>query len=382
MTGSGFLRNICGMLMISGAKGFGVITQVEDTFDAAVKRRRRVNSYLFRKKIGKGSSAKVYVATDIRTGDAVAIKEINLQELARATGGVAQLEREIRLMASLDHPNILKMQEILYVEDSQVVYLVLDYAENGSLGNYVEQGIKIPRDAVLSIIKQVVNAILYVHSKGFVHHDIKPGNILMGMDGRAYLADFGIGHSFESAAMVVGSPAFQAPEALSDDHEGEIDPQGEDCWALGITLFQLMFGTLPFKGTNLYEIVCDIQSRPLTFPSTEDSEVIDLLQGMLTVNPACRMKLEQVRDHPCISGAEDLASTLPSMPEDIEMMVGDGRVSVTLATVCQPDHSFANMNLKKGMVPSPSLRMCANAPGSLGRHSWRRSNSCMLEGAE
>jgi serine/threonine-protein kinase 11 len=346
-----------------------------------VKRRKKVNNYLFQRKIGKGSSAKVFLAVDVRNGQRYAIKEISLKDLTRSTVGITQLEREIRLMGSLSHPNIMTLREVLCAEEPQMVYLVLDYAENGSLADYIDMRIQIPRDAIFSIMKQIINALIYVHSEGYVHQDIKPGNILMTKSGKAVLGDFGIGHSFESAWMVVGSPAFQAPEALADDRGPDIDPQAEDVWAIGITFFQLLYGSLPWRGNNLYEIISDIQSRPLDFPPEDDPEVITLVKGMLTVNPLTRMKLEQVRDHPYISSAADLALTLPMAREDNEGMVYDGRVVSITAKVCDQDYSFSRLNLGKLMVPSPSLKLCANAPGSLGR-TPKRSNSCMLQDAD
>jgi serine/threonine protein kinase len=113
---------------------------------------------------------------------------------------------------------------------------------------------------------------------------------LIDASGRALLADFGIGHTFASARMVVGSPAFQAPEALNDSY-GDCDcpeccecsdgPQKEDVWALGVTLYQLLFNTLPYCGNNLYEIVSDIMTRPLAIPDGVNSEIVKLFSGML-----------------------------------------------------------------------------------------------------
>jgi serine/threonine-protein kinase 11 len=277
-----------------------------------------------------------------------AIKRVKLRELYRSSSGVAQLEREIRLMRTMQSPNIIKLKEVLLIESEQEAFLVLEYAENGSLGAYIERGQRISLVSICSLIKQVVGAIKYLHTMGYVHQDIKPWNILIGKNGRAILGDFGIGHSFQSAAMVVGSPAFQAPEALDDYSDGEEEqekekeyqPQKEDIWALGVTLYQLLFLKLPFPGENLYEIVNYIRENPLEIPEGTDPLMVKLLQGMLRISPGERYGTDDVLENPLIKNAPDLAPDLPEV-EPPELL--DGPIVEWRATVCPPGYSFVNV---------------------------------------
>lgn len=309
---------------------------------------RQINNYLLKAKIGTGSSSKVYMGIDEETGEKHAIKRIKMLDLSRKCAGIAQLEREIRLMQKFDHPNILKLKEVLHDKASQEAYLVLEYAEKGSLATIIDRGIELSRDAIFSVIKQVTTAMKYLHDREFVHQDIKPGNILIDGTGRAVLADFGIGHTFQSSGMVIGSPAFQAPEALDDDIWGdeedgesssysETNPQKEDVWALGITLYQLLYRKLPFIGNNLFEIVNDIKERSLLIPEQQDPRVEGLLRSMLAVDPQQRCTAEDILAHDLIANAPDRAN----IPYVLKMKEFEGETIKIEAERCNKGYSFA-----------------------------------------
>jgi serine/threonine protein kinase len=306
---------------------------------------KRINHYTLRATIGSGSSAKVYLGIDERTSERFAVKRIRLSELARDQSGLAQLEREIRLMSIFDHPNCLKIREVLHVPATDDAYIVLEYADKGSLGSLLDHHHPIPLPAILSIMKQVSSAIQYLHVTGYVHQDIKPCNILINATGRAMLADFGIGHSFDSATMVVGSPAYQAPEALDDDFGEEDDtepsaegPQKEDIWALGVTFYQLLFQKLPFPGSNLFEVVNYAKANPLDIPEDTDQAIAELLRAMLTIDPLNRIAIDDFCANPLITSAEDLAVGIPDVPGPV-LRTGD--IVEVEATVCSEGYSFA-----------------------------------------
>jgi serine/threonine-protein kinase 11 len=282
-------------------------------------RPKQVNQYLLHAKIGSGASSSVYVGEDLQTKEKYAVKRIRLQKRARSGDSLAQFEREIRLMRQFSHPNIIRLVEVLHIPSTDEAFLVLEYAENGCLGSFLERNQSFSIAAILSILKQMLSAVKYLHDSGYVHQDIKPWNILLAADGRAILADFGIAHSFGSASMVVGSPAYQAPEALDEAYctgleDCENAPQQEDVWALGVTFYELLFQRLPFVGTNLYEIVSSIQNEPLMIPEGTAPMVSDLLNGMLTIDPAKRVKIDDLIRHPLIVNAPDRVAELPPVP--------------------------------------------------------------------
>jgi serine/threonine-protein kinase 11 len=309
------------------------------------RRIRKLNNYLLREKIGSGNSCTVYRAVEQCTNQTFAVKRIKLYELVRAGNGVSQLEREIRLMRLFHHPNILRLIEVLHVRCDDEVYLVLEYADCGSVGALIDRGEDLDRASVFSILKQVVTAIKYLHDLSYVHQDIKPWNILLDSTGRAILGDFGVGHSFESASMVVGTPAYQAPECLDDSYICDDDsaadaPQKEDIWALGVTLYQLLFKRLPFAGASLYEIVNTIKEQPLEIPDGTDLAVERLLRGMLTVDPVNRFGIDDVIKHPLVVAAADRAGDLPGMPLPA---LPRGIVTELVGEVCTEGCSFVDL---------------------------------------
>jgi serine/threonine protein kinase len=304
-----------------------------------------VNNYLLVSRIGSGSSSTVYAAIDTTTTRQVAVKRIRIHDLMRSLTGLSQLEREVALIRRLNHPNILKLVEVLHDSVHAEVYIVLEYAQKGSLEGFLERGQILSRDAIFGMIHQIAGAIKYLHGLGYVHQDIKPGNVLVDATGRAILADFGIGHTFASAGMVIGSPAFQAPEALDDRYSDDAsaladDPQKEDVWALGVTLYQLLFTVLPFVGSNLYEVVHDIMAHPLEIPAGTSDDIAGLLRGMLCIDPVHRMGIDDVLASPLLS--EDRTYELPPMPEP---EVKDGPVIRFRAERCEAGFSFAKLSV-------------------------------------
>lgn len=172
----------------------------------------------------------------------------------------------------------MRLDKILHDKDHDIVYLVLEFADIGSLCNQ-----KAPIDVIQSIFFQILTALKEIHSKNLVHQDIKPSNILLNSDGRAILADFGLGHSFESTDKLVGSPAYQAPEALIDDNSERkfLDPAKEDIWSLGVTLYEMLFGELPYTGESVFEINRKIRTQPLEIPLKCGELAKDLMEKCL-----------------------------------------------------------------------------------------------------
>jgi serine/threonine-protein kinase 11 len=305
--------------------------------DARPKLRKRVNHFILVKTLGQGSFAKVFLAFDIQSSKFFAVKRFRLKELQRIDSGVSQLEREIAAMRKIIHPNIARLHSVLHDEEAEVVYLVLDYADCGSLENLVRAG-AVDHSLVKYVFVRILGAVSYLHSQGIIHQDIKPSNILLTGNGGVLLSDFGVGHSFQSAAMVVGSPAYQAPEALSDEElEWECNPAVEDVWSLGVTLYQCVFGRLPFVGENVFEIVQDIRSRAPEIPKGTAPELASLLKGMLAVDPEKRLTVEEVRASEFFRGAPGKVKLSAGPPVVVD---AGGRFKQTYAKVCDQNCSF------------------------------------------
>jgi serine/threonine-protein kinase 11 len=327
--------------------GFSLTPVAGDSANCA-RHLKKVNHYVLSAKLGTGSGSSVYLVIDEITGQRYAMKRFKLSTLSNSSNGLAQLEHEIRMMRLLKHPNIVRFVEILYASSSDEAFLILEYADRGSLATLIEKRLPLSLPNVFSIVKQIAKALKYLHDTGYVHEDVNPANVLLDSSGRALLADLGVGHSFQSPRPVVSSPAHQAPELFDDgrDIDPDDEPQKEDVWALGVTLYQMLFGRLPFRGSTLFEIVSHVKAHPLALPAGTDAAVARLLRGMLAVDPAARWSVAAVLAHPLVRDAPDAAPSIPdaapSIPDAGEASPARaGRAVELCARVCPDGWSFA-----------------------------------------
>lgn len=148
-----------------------------------------------------------------------------------------------------------------------------------------------------------MNGLKSLHSVHVVHQDVKPSNILVFSDGTVKIADLGIGHSFESAATIVGSPAYQAPEVFFDDEYewSKYDPTKGDVWSVGVALYEVCFKCLPFEGSDIYEIARNTVETELKIPESAPTELKDLLSKLLIIDPEKRISIEEASQHPFLA---------------------------------------------------------------------------------
>jgi serine/threonine-protein kinase 11 len=259
----------------------------------------KLNECQFVGRLGRGGCANVHLAIDCRTNSKVAVKSTRLGSSLR----VSTLEREIRNMRGPSHPNIRRLLDVLHRRDNNTVYLILEYAASSLKGHVFSEPV------AAAIFAQVVCGLRHLHSVGIVHQDIKPSNILVTDAGEAKIADFGIGHSFASAHDVIGTPAYQPPEILD---EGVLrDPVKEDVWSLGVTMYETVFGCLPFGGDNVFEIIAAAKKFDLDIPDAASPEFAALLAGMLAVDPADRISMDDVARHSWFAKADKAVAGIP-----------------------------------------------------------------------
>lgn len=218
-------------------------------------------------------------------------------------------------MRSLRHPNLVRLLEVLHSKENKSVYLVMELGNAGSLSSFVSSHAVCSEEFIASVFFQIIKGLYYLHEKGFVHHDLKPSNIVLLNDGTAKITDFGVGRSFESVATLFGSPAYQAPEYLDEDEDTTVvktEVSKEDIWSLGVSLFQCAFGILPFDGENIFEIASSIRNNPVNLPSSVSSELADLIHRTLVIDPAKRISSSELLDHPFFNKA--VQQPLPSRP--------------------------------------------------------------------
>jgi serine/threonine protein kinase len=211
--------------------------------------------------IGRGGMGAVYLAQQLRPRRTVAVKVL-LPELFSNPEAfsefLARFRREADAIAALDHINIMPIYE--YGEEGQLAYLVMPYVSGGTLRDVIAKRGKLPLLEAITIVEQVAAALDYAHQHGIIHRDLKPGNILFHTDGRLLLTDFGIAKvlneptnenapavlTLTSTGMMIGTPEYLSPEqamGLPIDNRSDI-------YSLGIVLFQLLSGRVPFSGTT------------------------------------------------------------------------------------------------------------------------------------
>ncbi|XP_055550984.1 calcium/calmodulin-dependent protein kinase kinase 2 isoform X3 [Wyeomyia smithii] len=221
----------------------------------------------------------------------------------RGTSPLDRVYREIAVLKKLDHPNVVKLVEVLDdpLEDS--LYLVFELVQHGEV-------LSIPTDTPLSeerawnIFRDVILGVEYLHYQRIIHGDLKPANLLLSDSGSVKVADLGVCNEFlgEDAAMnngsTAGTPAFRAPETLLP---GQLIYNGKaaDIWALGATLYSLVHGNVPFIATSVPGVYEKIKNDPVKFPSagTVSPELQDLLKSMLEKDPQLRITLPQIKEH-------------------------------------------------------------------------------------
>jgi len=268
------------------------------------KRITQVNKYLLLKKIGMGGSSKIYVTLDTKTHKYYATKVFKpVYFFGDALKAMDHFEREIRNLWKFNHENILGVHEALYSESTSTAYIILEWANCGSLEQFTTPTNPLELSEIATVLIQVIRGVMHLHESGIAHKDIKPSNILLFSDGTAKISDFGIGHSFQSADCVVGTPAYQAPEIFGHDEEDDdeteiaLDPVKEDVWSLGVSLYQLAFSKLPFTGSNQYEIARNARESILQYDENVPEDLADLLRRMLEIDPERRFNMEQIASH-------------------------------------------------------------------------------------
>ncbi|HEV8612637.1 MAG TPA: serine/threonine-protein kinase, partial [Gemmatimonadales bacterium] len=211
--------------------------------------------YDIERELGQGGMAKVFLARDLQHGRRVAIK-VFLPEIAAAFGP-GRFVREIRTAANLSHPNILALYDS--GEGDGLLYYVMPYVEGESLAQRIKREGQLPIPDALAITRQVATALHHAHSRGIVHRDIKPGNILLS-GGNAFVADFGIAHALEetgaekltSTGFALGTPSYMSPEQSGG--YGQLDGRA-DLYSLGCVLYEMLAGEPPFSGRSAQAVL-------------------------------------------------------------------------------------------------------------------------------
>jgi Tol biopolymer transport system component len=264
--------------------------------------------YRVQEKIGAGGMGEVYRATDTRLNRDVAIKVLP-EALARDAERMARFEREAKVLASLNHPNIASIYGLEESNGSRA--LIMELVEGLMLAERIEQG-PLGLDEALPIAKQIAEALEYAHERGIIHRDLKPSNVKLTADGQVKVLDFGLAKALEGetseeellnsptlsavatrAGVLLGTAAYMSPEQA----RGKRVDRRADIWAFGCVLYEMLTGLSPFSGETTSDILaCVIRAEP-DWPAIPDSvptRIRELLRRCLQKDP--RKRLQAIGD--------------------------------------------------------------------------------------
>ncbi|XP_063800985.1 serine/threonine-protein kinase MARK2 isoform X5 [Pseudophryne corroboree] len=261
-----------------------------------------IGNYRLLKTIGKGNFAKVKLARHVLTGKEVAVKIIDKTQMNSSS--LQKLFREVKIMKVLNHPNIVKLFEV--IETEKTLYLVMEYASGGEVFDYLVAHGRMKEKEARSKFRQIVSAVQYCHQKLIVHRDLKAENLLLDSDMNIKIADFGFSNQFTFGNKLdtfCGSPPYAAPELFQGK---KYDGPEVDVWSLGVILYTLVSGSLPFDGQNLKELRERVLRGKYRIPFYMSTDCENLLKKFLILNPSKRGTLEQImRDRWMNVGHED-----------------------------------------------------------------------------
>ncbi|GMJ01637.1 SOS3-interacting protein 4, CBL-INTERACTING PROTEIN KINASE 11, PROTEIN KINASE SOS2-LIKE 5 [Hibiscus trionum] len=253
--------------------------------------------YEVEKLLGRGAFAKVYQARNVKTGETVAIKALSKRKVVRGKP-MAQVKREIAIMRRLNHPNIVKLIEVLATKNK--FYFVMEYAKGGELSARVTKG-RFSEDLCRRYFQQLILAIGFCHSRGVYHRDLKLENLLLDQNWDLKVTDFGLGALSEHVRhdgllhTLCGTPAYVAPEILA--RKGYVGAK-VDIWACGIILFFLHAGYLPFHESNTIMLYRKIFRGEFKFPEWTSPDLRRFISRLLDTNPETRITIDEITMDP------------------------------------------------------------------------------------
>lgn len=243
------------------------------------------------------------------------------------------IREEIAIMKKLNHPNVVSLIEVLDDPDEDSLYMVMEMCKKGVVMHVgLDQTAEPYEEEQCRLwLRDMILGLEYLHAQGIIHRDIKPDNCLITDDDTLKFVDFGVSEMFEkdsdmNTAKSAGSPAFMPPELCVAKH-GEVSGRACDIWSMGVTLYCLRYGRIPFEKTGMLDLYESIKHDNIDLGSKCDEDFEDLITQLLEKDPDKRIKIEKLREHPWVTkhGAdpllpkEDNITTLIEPPTEEEL---------------------------------------------------------------
>ena len=254
-----------------------------------------IGPYEFIEIIGQGSFSTVFLVNHKSKDIKFACKAVSRQLLEKSCM-IERFERELRLLQTFNHPNIVKLFDIIY--NDEIIFLIMENCPNGELFQLISDNGRLDEDKARIMFTQIIEGMIYIHSKEIAHRDIKPENILLDSKMNPKIADFGLSHHVNTKSLLTtpcGSPFYAPPEViLSKPYDGKLC----DVWSIGVVLYTISVGSLPWDSKNQHGLFKQIIEGDFRIPRMISPLLRDLITKLMSLNPNNRPQLIEVLKHP------------------------------------------------------------------------------------
>ena len=258
----------------------------------------KISDFTIVKELGSGSFGRVYLVTHKKTKAQYAIKAIDKRNKTNIEEK-PYFRREVEVMYKIHHPNVVKLYG--HFEDKNYCYFLMEYISKGNIYGLIPQDKKkrLNAQVVASLMKGVISAVYFLHNMNppIIHRDIKPENVLLSEKLEAKLTDFGWSNYLEDDQKrntVCGTPIYLAPEIIKEKgHDERVD-----IWCIGVLLFELITGTVPFQGNDIDTLKNNILRLKISWPRDINTDAKNLISKILKLDPYARLPLSDMLQHP------------------------------------------------------------------------------------
>jgi serine/threonine protein kinase len=286
----------------------------------------RFSRYEYVKTLGGGGSSIVILVRHVLSTQLFACKVVSRQYLADDSL-FDRFEQEVRILPFLKHPNVVCFEEVVFT--AELIFLIMEYCCNGDLFSQIASEGMFPEGRARVLFHQIAEAVRFIHGKDIAHRDLKPDNVLLDDNFNPKVADFGLCSLSKSNKLLktpCGSPLYAPPEIIQNQ---SYDGKAADIWSLGILLYTMVTGTLPWTTDNRIQLFQQIKRADIDIPPYFSPALQDLLANMLHRDPTRRFSIAEVLESPWFPAAPVRAGFERSASDQLRRPVRSDKLAIT-----------------------------------------------------